>query len=157
MNAPAAVASALTLVIGVVIGALVTPPLVQSLLYKSEISACWSPDIKSLATQLANKTALNIFKDTVPSNYSDVQKARLLSSFSVELSGFFAMRASPQVAPIECGAAIGYSYTNFGGIRYQNTSNHVISFIVYPSPSGPLPTMSQADLAGALICYQPGQ
>jgi hypothetical protein len=145
----------LVLVIGVVIGALVSPPVVQSILYYRQIAACWSPDIKAGATDLAKRTAAHIFKESLPFNLTDAQKAALVSSFDVRINGFFVMSASPQVAVIKCGAAMGYSYTTLNGRPYHHDEGNIITFTVYQSSDGPSPTMSQADLAGVPISYQP--
>jgi hypothetical protein len=147
--------SALALVIGVAIGALISPPIVQSILYKAEIAACWSPDIKTGATDLAKRTAADMFKGTLPSNLTDAQKTSIVSTFAVQLDGFFVMSASPQVAVIKCGAAMGYSYRTPDGLPHHHDEGNIITFTVYPSPEGPTPTMSQADLAGAGIRSQP--
>lgn len=159
MNAAAALSlSAMSLVFGVVIGAAVSPPVVRHYLNQERRAICWNGSVKLSASSLALQLGEDIFKPTIPAEFTETQRKAAEASFAVSLDDYFAMGGAPDSAVTKCGAEISYTYTRRDGQPYSHADGDIVSFDVYPSESGPSATMRQADLLEVGIAYRsPGQ
>lgn len=154
VNTPAIFGGAIIIAVGVASSGAVAQFAKNSLRHEQQ-AVCWNSSLTGGIDQLAQQIAKPELEDTLPSAMSDADKAKVLSSLSINLLNNAFTGASRGGGTINCEAAMSFSYTRPDGSIYSNNDGNIVTYIMHPAANGWSYEMSGTSIPPGIIRYKP--